>query len=471
VREKILKAYGDVRNAIRDGLKSIIKATVDTLPNIIGNLVRDEPKELRQYLSIGQAGEGLLFLYLAYRYIENGGIIAFVLPRGLLAGESWLLARALLASKFHIKYIVVSSDSEKGYNFSEGTSLSETLLVARRVDEHSDDEETVFINLLRKPSSSLEAIMLAEEVKRAAFSGNSNLVEVGDSKALVYKVRREELLNHIDNWNKLVALPDIELLTSILNLLDYGELPYVKTTVPLTWFNNLIDSMGIDAHQFHDHFKRVGTETSYPIVYGGKEETRIKMSVRFNAYAYPRTDRAKSIFGSYSGRVLVPDRIWWDTAHVIALYSREPLLSNIFYAIKLKGAENTRECAEKALVLWLNTTWGLLTVLINRQETRGRWTRLKMAQWRLLQVLDVMSLDSDTLKRLADIFDKYAEKPLRRIPEQFSPEDPDPVRLGIDKDFIKVLNPSIDEKRLEKDLRELYKHIDMALRLWIKSGQ
>jgi hypothetical protein len=145
-----------------------------------------------------------------------------------------------------------------------------------------------------------------------------------------------------------------------------------------------------------------------------------------------------------AAEILIPDRIRWNTAYVI------PLSSNIFYAIKLKSADNTRECAEKTLVLWLNTTWGLLTVLINRQETRGRWTRLKMAQWRLLQVLDVMSLDSDTLKRLADIFDKYAEKPLRRIPEQFSPEDPDPVRLGIDKDFIKVLNPSIDEKSWRK---------------------
>jgi hypothetical protein len=166
-----------------------------------------------------------------------------------------------------------------------------------------------------------------------------------------------------------VALPDIELLTSALNLLDYGELPYVK--VPLMWFNNLMDSMGIDAHQFHDHFKPVDVETPYPIVHGGEEELRMKMLVRPNAYAYPKTNRAGSIFRSYSGRVLVPDRIRWDTAHVIALYSREPLLSNIFYAIKLKIAENTREHTEKALVLWLNTIWGLLTVLISRQETES----------------------------------------------------------------------------------------------------
>jgi hypothetical protein len=41
----------------------------------------------------------------------------------------------------------------------------------------------------------------------------------------------------------------------------------------------------------------------------------------------------------------------------------------------------------------------------------------------------------DSIEEAGNIFDKYAEKPLRRIPEQFSLEDPDPVRLGIDKDF------------------------------------
>jgi hypothetical protein len=50
-----------------------------------------------------------------------------VLPRNLLMGVSWFLARVLLATKYHLKYVIVSSDSENGFNFSEGTSLSEVL--------------------------------------------------------------------------------------------------------------------------------------------------------------------------------------------------------------------------------------------------------------------------------------------------------------------------------------------------------
>ena len=60
-----------------------------------------------------------------------------------------------------------------------------------------------------------------------------------------------------------------------------------------------------------------------------------------------------------------------------------------------------------------------MTVLANRQETRGAWIRLKMSQWKLLPVLDIAKLEEDKLKRLAKVFDKFKDKDLGRIPEQF----------------------------------------------------
>jgi hypothetical protein len=467
IRELILRSYRDLRDTIKDRLMEIAKVTANTLPNIIRHIVRDEPKELRQYLSIGQAGEGLLFLYLAYRYIENGGVIAFVLPRGILAGASWFLARTLLASKFHVKYVVVSSDPESGYNFSESTSLSETLLVAKRIDEHEDVEETVFINLLCKPSTALEAIMLAEEVKKATSQGNHTILEVGKSKALIYKVKRRELLNNIDNWNRFVSIPDVEFLSDMLSFFEDGKLPYMNLKVPLTYLNELIDTLGIDRHQFHDHFTPVRTLTHYSIVYGGEEEVRQRMLVEPNMFADPRTDRARFIFEGYSGKLLLPDRISWSTAHALALFSRRPTLSNIFYAVRLKTRGDLRENSEKALALWLNTTWGLLTILVNREETGGQWSELKMAHWRLLRTLDVTTLGNDMLKKLAEVFDRYSENPLRRIPDQFNPDNPDPVRLGIDRDFIKVLDPTLEDGVVEERLKELYKRVNIALKRWI----
>jgi len=147
-REYLRKSYEELRDRVRNELLLIARELVNVSP--VARAIMTS-SDLKQYLAIGQAGEGLLFLHLAYKYVKDHGVIAFVLPRGLLAGVSWFLARALLASKFHLKYVIVSSDSVNGYNFSEGTSLSETLIVARRVDVHRDDEDTVFVILLRKP--------------------------------------------------------------------------------------------------------------------------------------------------------------------------------------------------------------------------------------------------------------------------------------------------------------------------------
>jgi hypothetical protein len=224
IRQKFLEAYKNVRDEVREGLRRVASSSAQHLPDVFRQVVSGVMSEAKQYLSIGQAGEGLLFLYLAYRYVKNGGVIAFVLPRNLLAGVSWLLARVLLASKFHVRYVIVSSDSKNGYNFSEGTSLSETLIVAKRTDSHSDEEETAFVNLLSKPTTALEAVMLAEEIMRSASTKWEDIVEVGESKAVVFKVSRRQLLNSIDNWNRFIAVLNTELLEYMANLYDKGEI-------------------------------------------------------------------------------------------------------------------------------------------------------------------------------------------------------------------------------------------------------
>jgi len=477
-RSKLVDAYDWIRKEMKDELRIIAEASANIFPGPIREIVRGKG-EFNAYLNIGQAGEGLLFLYLAYKYVKDGGVIAFVLPRGLLAGVTWFLARVLLASKFHVNYIVVSSDTEKGYNFSEGASLSETLVVARKANNISNNE-TIFVNLLRKPLYPLEGQGLAEEIRKTGQSlreGEARLIEVGSSSALLLKVSRQQLLENIDNWNRFVAMPDPDLVDMTVNhLLRSGEIGLKgidlgTLKLHLTRLNDIISTLGIDAHQFHDNFSRVDIRTPYPIIYGGEEDVRSKMVVRPNSFASQKTNMADSLFRTYAARVLIPDRIRWNTAHVIALYSEEPVLSNIFYTIKLRVDDDIRAYAEKALVLWLNTTWGILTVLFNRQETEGGWTRLKMAQWRLLPVLDVSKLDLSKLRELADVFDRYAEKTSKRLPEQFNPKDSDPIRLGIDIDFLKAFDPNIDENKAREALLDLYRHIYEAFKLWMSSDK
>lgn len=47
------------------------------------------------------------------------------------------------------------------------------------------------------------------------------------------------------------------------------------------------------------------------------------------------------------------------------------------------------------------------------------------------KVLNVCSLEQEILKCLVAVFDKYADRELKRISEQFNLDNSDPARLGI----------------------------------------
>ncbi len=244
--------------------------------------------------------------------------------------------------------------------------------------------------------------------------------------------------------------------------------------VPLIRFHNLINSIGIDRKRFHELFRVGVVKPLYPVLYGGREELRERMLVKANAYASPKREceeDCERVFRKYAGRILVPDRVRWTTVHVLALYSSKPLLSNMFYAVRLRGiAEHEVAEAEKALVYWLNTTWGMLIVLIAREETEGAWTSLKMGQWRLLHVLDVTKLPRATLERIAQAFDEIAERAFKRIPQQFSENSSqvDPLRMKADLNFLRALEPCLDERRAMSKLFKLYRKLGMELKSWIR---
>ncbi|MCX8192395.1 MAG: hypothetical protein N3G77_01125 [Nitrososphaeria archaeon] len=450
-RERVVKSYNKLRDEVRNILRPIGK--------------KYSRLDLNEFYNIGQAGEGLLFLYLASKYVSDEGRIAFVLPKSLLSGASWFLARTLLLEKFQLEYIVLSYDSENGYNFSESTSLSESLIIARRTENNGG--ETTFVLLLRKPKTSLEARALAfkiiDVIDKEDGRQRFHYVNINNSEAFIYKVKRKELLENVDNWIKLAAFPDPYLTLQIQDIFMGKLADTVKGNIPIKRLEE-IAMIGIDAHQFHDHFKKVKSLSSktYPCIYGGGEEVREHILINPNALILAKDEKGVELFNLFSSNLLVPDRIWVDTAHVIALYSNEPVLSNIFYAVKLKKKHEPKTL--KALALWLNTTWGLLTVLANRSETRGRWIRLKMTHWRIQPVLDVASLDDNVLERLSGVFNRFCRRELRRLPYQFDIENPDPMRRELDVSFLNALGLEPDEK----SLNELYDSIHKSLLKWIK---
>lgn len=455
VRQKVLDDYKNLRDDIQRRMQETAKKLLKG--NELDVLLRDP--ELRPYRIVWQAGEGLLFLYLADVQLQNGGKLCFVLPRGFLSGVSWFLARALLASNYHIEYVIVSYEPGN-YNFSESTSLSECMIIARKVEEHAESEETGFIILLKKPRTSIEAIALSKEIE----TKTEKYVQAGEARAFVVNPKKEELFENLDNWGRFVFLPNLRMLEEVKGILE-GTLNVGnrEAKIPLIRLNEIMSSIGVDRHRFIDTFQVIDERVpgTVKMLKGGEEVQRTKMKTSPNAYARPIIDRGKTIFEKTGGTFLVPDRIRITTAHVISMLSNEKLISNIFYVVRLKNETPERL---KALCLWLNTTWGILTVLASREETHGGFIQLKMSQWKLLPVLDINSLPQDKVTALAAAFDEFEDAPLSRIPEQYRTNgEIDKFRLELDRSFLGILG--IEARKT--DLLSLYDEIRQSLVQWV----
>ena len=454
VREAVMKEYEKQRDAVRKHLEWF---ALQYMPD------KEDSGLRRELYSIGQAGEGLLFLYLASTILTDDGKLAFVLPKGFLTGTSWFPVRALLYKNFDIQHVIVSYDADKGYNLSQSTDLSEVLLVARRRNGSNKSPRTKITLLLKKPQTSLEARGLALKIPSAE---DGDYIEVGESKAFVYTATRELLKNTMPNWGALLAFPDPELTRSV-NTLIGGRLFSHK--FPIASLGRIADVEGLAVRRgtFHDTFKKVakGTPRSYPAIIGGDEKYRLRMRIEPDSHVIisKSSGREKGFFAEVASKFQVPDRLWVDTMHVSAIMSTEPVVANMFFSIKPKSKSLNNESRMKALLLWFNTTWGFLSILANRTETRGRWIELTKTKWRLLPVLDVTKLSKIQVNRLAKAFDDYCDKDLRRLPLQFDPKSPDPNRVLLDRAFLEGIGISVDESKLT----DLYKAVHDSLTSWV----
>ena len=175
--------------------------------------------------------------------------------------------------------------------------------------------------------------------------------------------------------------------------------------------------------------------------------------------------KAEKMFEEKSSYLLVPDRTRLNTTHIISMCLPSKTLSNIFYAVKLKKRESIEKY--KALCVWLNSTFGLLLVIANREETGGAFVSLKMSHWRLQNILNIDKLKKAQVKKLSEIFDDFHTKEMQRLPQQYNLQAIDPVRLAFDKEILDALGIKIEEERLVK----LYKIVYEAFSEWFEVGK
>jgi hypothetical protein len=138
---------------------------------------------------------------------------------------------------------------------------------------------------------------------------------------------------------------------------------------------------------------------------------------------------------------MLAGRMWFNTQRLLAVRLPETALSNVWWPFRLREDD---EYFEKALVLWLNSTLGIIMVMSHRVPTRGAWVEFKKPVYEMMPVLDLWSLSQDQIMRLADTFDAVADEGLLPLPQMAH----DPVRVAIDRSISEILElPSLDRLR------------------------
>lgn len=409
------------------------------------NLVKN-----RQVQSSITAGLAAVFVALADRYIRSGGRLALVLPKALLSGVAWEPTRELLRKKYYLEYVVASHDPER-WNFSESTSLSEVLIVARkRNNNDSGGQKITCINLWRNPATAFDALAVYHGIKNNPLpyefphgQGSLELVLGKEKIAEVLSYDWEEFKGW-PNWLLPCAFAQSDLIRAAYHLLHgrlwlpgfgiKGQFPID----PLSSFGNL----GPDGRDIHDGFGLSRAKTAFPAFWGTDNQAILTISQEPNAYLSPlprpkkgRPLRKVEDLWPLAGKVLLGARIRLNTRKLCAIQVKEPVLSNVWWPLSLKGKFNAENYGN-SLLLWLNSTLALLILLANRQETEGAWVQFKKPILANLPVLALDQLSKEQFTLMAEAYDEVCREELRAFPEMAA----DPVRARIDAAVAQALN-------------------------------
>ncbi|MBI3895394.1 MAG: hypothetical protein HY313_05640 [Acidobacteria bacterium] len=196
-----------------------------------------------------------------------------------------------------------------------------------------------------------------------------------------------------------------------------------------------LGKLGPDPRDVYDAFDLATYKTAYPALWGHDPMQVQHMTPKPNAFLerLPEAREGRKLRKSEdiwprAGRTLITMRTRLNTKRLAAVRLSKKVLSDVWWPFMMVERQPRTDEAEKALVLWLNSSIGLLVLLAHREETEGAWVQFKKPTLLRMPVLDVWKIGAKRRQKLVAAFDELSSKPLLPFPEMAD----DPVRAEID---------------------------------------
>jgi len=404
----------------------------------------------------GNAGEASAFLVLADRKLKDGGTLAMVMPLVLMSGEAWEESRQLLRKSYDdLVLISIAGAKDNEMSFSADTGMGECLVIGRKTRGKSG--RATFVVLNERPSSTMTGLITAVQFRRLQ-AGNlrrledgpvgGSLLHFGDD---IIGYAMDAPLPEEGPWN-LARIKDSALAQVAYQMTNYGRvwLPGVmkKDAAPVP----LVPVSGIGkVGPYHSDVNgntsdggirgpfsieplKIEAAPTYPVLWSHDAQRERCMQFEADSEGIIRQAKDNAEAELVNAKV---DKIWAISSNchfntdfrfnsqstAMQFTSKKTIGGRAWPSIKLANAEQ-----EKALVLWANSSLGLLLHwwYANKQQA-GRGSIGIMAL-ESLPILDVTKLSTEAFAKAIAIFDDLKHKELRPVNEIAQ----DAVRAEID---------------------------------------
>jgi len=379
-----------------------------------------------EYTSLG--GLPLPFVLLANKYLAPGGRLALVVPSSILDRSTWEGIRTLLAEQYDLTHLIINWVYGNP-SFSEDTDLREVLLIARKREKDSRKNVFTLITHIDEDFTFIEARQIADQLVLA--QSNPSMITIKSpthqplhcgSKAIGESVSfpRTLIENTSDNWYRLLAYRNPKLVRSSLiqqRLITDSTPPYGLDFSSYLTPVSKIGEVGLFIKQVASAgFVKLKTRPAsggIKSLMTSKYDCLSLKNGRCHWLTKDPTLEAKEKFVPGKGHLLTPRKTdLYSTARVVSIVSDDAVASNMWIPIKpfpLVTADRSKldlHEVSRILGLWLQSSFGLLTLLSIRHEIRGAWSEWVTEDIRNMPILDPKKIDSSAAEILLDLWER-----------------------------------------------------------------
>ena len=375
-------------------------------------------KALAQAAGHGNAGLASNFVDLAHAKIRPGGVLALVLPAVCAQGAAWKNARKLIETHYRdILVVSLAAAGDTDRAFSADTGMAEVLLIARRNDpDVTEAGKICMANLHTRPKTHLEAAVTTRSIEQCRQNKALNF-----GRLLHTKKQTAGSFFRSNSWNG-IGIRDASLARFMRNLTQSRlVMPQTRESceVPVCRMGDLGRRGYLDRDingRTRDGRPRgpfdiepIISFPEYPVLWAhdAARERQLVIAADRQAQIRPECDeRAVQLWREGARRLHINRDFQLNSQSLAACMTERPSIGGRAWPNFI-----CREPAwETPLVLWANTTLGLITYWwLGTRQQNGR-AILTVTRLPRLLAINASRLSTAQILKCSDVFEDFREQ-------------------------------------------------------------